>query len=502
MQLFQYTHSLIIRFFFDHYQTNDQHVEKIELHEYKIELTEGKSSKSEDLYRRLFEHIPLGLYTTSQDGTILEANPALVMLLGFPDKENLLVINVKELYINPDDDQSQHALLNKDGVMHEYEMQVRRYDGKVIWVKDTFRAVKDEDGKVLLFEGSLEDITQRKQAEQRILHLTRLYATLSHINQTIVRVSDQTKLFPSICKVAVDHGKFGLAWIGMIDRVTGQVTPVAIHGEVHDELPYQTIPLNEMPFKSELMSLAVNSGEIAYSRDIQTDANMSHWWEMADAGGFHAAAAIPFRLQGEIVGLLNLYATDVEFFENEEQHNLLKEMALDISFALDNIEREKQRKQANEALRESEERYRKTLDSMLEGCQIIGFDWRYLYVNDAVARHGRRTKAELIGKTMMEVYPGIGNTEMFAVLQRCMVERIPSHMENEFKYPDGSSGWFELSVQPVRREFSFSRSISPSASKLKRNYIGLTARSKCSVPEIRQLSEQKMKTNYSMISAG
>jgi len=108
-----------------------------------------------------------------------------------------------------------------------------------------------------------------------------------------------------------------------------------------------------------------------------------------------------------------------------------------------------ERKQAEEALRESEKRFRNTLDNMLEGCQIIGYDWRYLYVNDAVARHGCTTKQKLLDKTMMEMYPGIEKTEMFSNLRRCMKERISIHMENEFEYPDGKKGWFELSIQPV-----------------------------------------------------
>ncbi len=95
------------------------------------------------------------------------------------------------------------------------------------------------------------------------------------------------------------------------------------------------------------------------------------------------------------------------------------------------------------------ERYINTLDNILEGCQIIGLDWRYLYVNNAVARQGRRTREELLGHTMMEMYPGIESTELFAILRRCMEERIPFHWDNKFTYPDGSTGWFELSLQPV-----------------------------------------------------
>ncbi len=108
-----------------------------------------------------------------------------------------------------------------------------------------------------------------------------------------------------------------------------------------------------------------------------------------------------------------------------------------------------EQKRAQAALRESEERYRRTLDNMLEGCQIIDFAWRYLYVNGAVARHGRQAKENLLGRTMMEVYPGIENSAMFRALERCMKERLPLQMENEFAYPDGNKEWFELSMQPV-----------------------------------------------------
>jgi len=104
---------------------------------------------------------------------------------------------------------------------------------------------------------------------------------------------------------------------------------------------------------------------------------------------------------------------------------------------------------AEERLRASERRLRNTLDNMLEGCQIIGPDWRYLYVNDAAATNGRRSKEELLGSTMMEMYPGIEETEMFRVLRRCMEERTHERMENEFEYPDGNRAWFELSFEPV-----------------------------------------------------
>jgi PAS domain S-box-containing protein/putative nucleotidyltransferase with HDIG domain len=89
------------------------------------------------------------------------------------------------------------------------------------------------------------------------------------------------------------------------------------------------------------------------------------------------------------------------------------------------------------------------LDNLLEGCQVIAFDWRYLYMNKAATEHARKDREELLGRTMMEVYPGIEATEMFAELRQCMEERRASQRENEFSYQDGSKAWFELRIEPV-----------------------------------------------------
>ena len=90
------------------------------------------------------------------------------------------------------------------------------------------------------------------------------------------------------------------------------------------------------------------------------------------------------------------------------------------------------------------------LDYLTEGFQVISFEWRYLYLNDAAVKQSRFScKEELIGYSMQEKYPGIESSEMFKMLQRCMKKRTSAKFENEFTYPDDHKKWFELRIEPV-----------------------------------------------------
>jgi PAS domain S-box-containing protein len=95
------------------------------------------------------------------------------------------------------------------------------------------------------------------------------------------------------------------------------------------------------------------------------------------------------------------------------------------------------------------ESFHTTLENLLEGCQIIDFEYRYLFINNAAAKQGNKTSEELLGHKMMEMYEGIEITLMFSVLRQCMQERIPRQMENEFIFEDGTKGCYLLSFEPV-----------------------------------------------------
>lgn len=138
--------------------------------------TEEALRESEARYRALFDRVPLGLYRTTPDGRILDANPTLVEMLGCPDRASLLATNTVDYYVNTETRRYVQEQLHRDGIIRDFEMQLRRYDGKLIWVRDNARAVCDENGQVLYYEGILSDISHWKQMERYMMRTERLAA--------------------------------------------------------------------------------------------------------------------------------------------------------------------------------------------------------------------------------------------------------------------------------------------------------------------------------------
>ncbi len=157
-------------------------------------LAEDALREAETRHRQLFEGVPVALYRTSLDGRILDANPALVQLLGYPDLETLQKVNAAELE-DPEDRRRMHALVESQGTVRGYETRVRRHDGSVIWVQDTARAVHDPEGRILHLEGSLVDITERKASERKLRESEKHFRQLAESSPFGLSVLDEDARF-------------------------------------------------------------------------------------------------------------------------------------------------------------------------------------------------------------------------------------------------------------------------------------------------------------------
>ncbi|MEI7826170.1 MAG: GAF domain-containing protein, partial [Chlorobiaceae bacterium] len=162
--------------------------------------------------------------------------------------------------------------------------------------------------------------------------------------------------------VAVESGKFELAWIGVLDPVSGIVTPTVEYGKVERSLPVASINIHEDPFTNDIIASAAATGKVVSCNNIQTDPAMQQWRAMAIADGFHSAASVPIRQGGTIVALLNLYAADMDMFADKEEVNLLQEIGADVSFALDTLHMTELQRQTQESLIESEKHFKEMFE--------------------------------------------------------------------------------------------------------------------------------------------
>lgn len=128
--------------------------------------------KSEKRYRDLFNSIPIGLYRSTPAGTILDVNPTMVKILGYPDRDGLLQVKSLATYIDPDDRKQFQHLLEKQGFVQDFTVRLCRHDGSSVWVSINTTSVYDSHNQVRYYEGAMADISSRKASEDQIHRLS------------------------------------------------------------------------------------------------------------------------------------------------------------------------------------------------------------------------------------------------------------------------------------------------------------------------------------------
>jgi diguanylate cyclase (GGDEF)-like protein/PAS domain S-box-containing protein len=211
-------------------------------------------------------------------------------------------------------------------------------DGEVRWIHDRGRVIMDEAGALLRLDGLARDVTELKLQEQRIRRLSRIHAVLSGINSAIVRIRDRQKLFEEACRIAVEHGGFGIASIDTLNRSTLELTPAASAGLDVDSFPPHS--RDTANAESALAGRAIREKRAVYSNNLLVEPT-GGGARRAEAmrRGYSSVVTLPLLVDGSVVGSMSLFAKEVDFFDDEEI-KLLTQLADDVSFALDHIAKE------------------------------------------------------------------------------------------------------------------------------------------------------------------
>jgi diguanylate cyclase (GGDEF)-like protein/PAS domain S-box-containing protein len=219
------------------------------------------------------------------------------------------------------------------------ELLRRRSDGTDVWV-EIRRHAQRTDGRWTIVT-MLRDVTNRKEAERRIIHLNRVHAMLSGINTLIVRVRDRNELFSEACRIATDEGGFRMIWIGLIDHKLQKIVPVASVGvrddfmaEIRDGLTLQEGSAHD----STMTARAVREAKPTVANNLEGNTSVL-FHEQHFAAGIRSMAVLPLIIGGAVVGVVALYAYETEFF-HEGEMKLLTELTGDIAYAIDHIEKQ------------------------------------------------------------------------------------------------------------------------------------------------------------------
>ena len=349
------------------------------------------------IFRTFLENVPDSFLEHDLSGRIIDVNRTACANLGY-SREELLSMAIAD--IDPDYDREGPYSRRSDASLVPGRFKCR--DGTVFPVEIHVGSYGDGvAGTVLILA---HDTANRRLAESRQDRLSKLYRALSEVNQAIVRMEDEATLLPLVCRMAVDFGGMKMAWIGQLNPSNGLIEPVVCHGSGTDYLKGISISSSaELPEGRGPSGMAYRENRPVIVNDFRMSELTRPWQKNASLFGFESCGSFPVFRAGKPFAVFTVYHECREAFD-EEIIALLDELARDVSFALDNFDREKARRQDQEILRVSEEKFSKTFHNSPNPTSISRLDdGKIVEVNEAWMRITGYDREEAIGRTAYEL---------------------------------------------------------------------------------------------------
>jgi len=375
------------------------------------DITERKKAEralieAESKYRSIFENAREGIYQSTSEGHYLTVNPAMATIYGYSSPEEMVsgIRSIdREIFVIPEKRSELKQLLTAKGAVKDFEVAQRRKDGSIFWASLNVHAVYDGDGSIRYWEGRCIDITERLQRECEIKLLNRLYSVLSQVSQAVVKATAPEAFLNQACRVIVSEGGFLLSWIGRVEPGTDTVVPVAISGQAADYARGITVYADDRHEGLGPTGTCIRERRPSVHNDFLRSPLTRPWRERAAPFGIRASAAFPIESAGQVWGSLTIYSDKVGFF-SEKYVELLEKVAGDIGFALDNLEKERQRRGAEEALRSANAYTRTLIEASLDPLVTISADGKIMDVSAATELVTGILRERLIGTDFSDYF--------------------------------------------------------------------------------------------------
>ena len=320
-----------------------QKVAELTASEEEGQRTAAALRDSEEKYRTLMENAREGIVVI-QDGKVVFANEPVIRSLGI-SWEKLTSMSVLDFF-HPEDreriGQCYRNLVQGGNGVQEVDCRARIREGEIHWIQLRFVPIQWQGTPAVLT--FVNEVTEQKQAAEKIFRLTQLYSVLSKMNEAIFRMRNPEKLREEACRIAVEEGSFRMAWVGLTDPATRYVRPVAKWGIHEGYLEKTSASVREdIPEGWGPVGVALRKGKYDVCNDFD-DPRMEVWRVEARKRELGSVAAFPLEIEGKVVGVLTLYAREANYF-NREEIQLLERMAENLSFALESLQREDRRRE-------------------------------------------------------------------------------------------------------------------------------------------------------------
>jgi len=409
-------------------------------------------SESEEKFRDMADLLPQVIFETDLYGNLTYVNKQAYKIFGYDPSDNMIGANTIELYIKEDRIRAiENVNLSASGEPHGSNVYTMiRKDGTTFPVL-VYSTPIIKQNKPIGLRGLIVDITEQKQSEIKLQYITRLYALLSHVNQAIIKIKNVDELLHTICDLAIEYGQFRMCWVGTYDEKKNLILPRATAGHVDGYLDNLIIIPGDDHYGNGPTGRAFNQGRMYFCNDISTDPMMIPWKHEALKRGYFSSFSSPIFRKKKKIGTITLYTSEINFF-NEEEQQLLSEISENISYAIDAIDSELERINADELLKVSEEKYRNLMDNSPEGITIY-LDGKIAYINkEAMRLMKANDKSELLGKTIVDfIHPD----NQALVLERMkMVAMAPLNailpsVEEKYIRLDGTEVDVEIKAMPI-----------------------------------------------------
>ena len=287
-----------------------------------LETRTRQLERSEARYRKLVEQVPALTYTAAPaDGYhFLYASPRSVQLLGLPSEDLVADAGLRLKMIHHEDcgrvlDEIAQSIAAGRPYCSEY--RVLSSDGRTIWVRDEARMVKDDASGQSVLQGLLIDITRSKLAEDALRRKVTDLSALYDASKVFIGQTDVQTALENSCRLAVERLDLQMAWVGVPAAGDYEVRPVAACGFDKSYLKSIRVTYDVGPTGCGPTGTAIRTGQAAVVNRIDDDAAYTPWRNEALSRGYRSSAALPLLYGETVLGALNLYSAEPEYFSSD-----------------------------------------------------------------------------------------------------------------------------------------------------------------------------------------